>query len=231
VLTKFTADHTDILKAGAVMVLQKEPLLMFSIDDPLPPTNVYKNGKLSLGFGTSLEAMKTGENKVPQRSFVTGEKFWLASIAIQDDGVYLLVISDPFNDVRYYAKLKFPFNKKAPQSADEIMKSIAEVMTTDSGGDQNTAQQQQPPGQQQKQAPSSPSQTATPANMAPIAPPPPPTDAPPAAPKTISIGQTREVVIAIFGPPKTVVNLGAKEIDVYPDMKVTYINNKVSTVQ
>ncbi len=155
VLTKFTADHTDIIRAGSVLVLQKEPLLMFSITDPLPPTNVYKNGKLTLGFGTSLEALKTGDDRVPQRSFVAGEKFWLASTTIQDDGVYLLVISDPFNDVRYDAKIKLPFNKKALPSADEMMKTIAEVVTMDSGGDQNTAQQQQPPAQQQKQSPPS----------------------------------------------------------------------------
>jgi hypothetical protein len=126
------------------------------------------------------------------------------------------------------AKLKFSFNKKALPSADEMMKTIAEVVTIDSG-DQNAAQQSPPPAQQQKQPP--PAQASTSGNMVPIAAPPPPADAPPPAPKTISIGQTREVVIVIFGQPKTVVNLGAKEIDVYPDMKVTYINNKVSTVQ
>ena len=228
VITKFTADHSDIVKAGSVLVLQKEPLVMFSIYANTVATNTYKNGKLLMGFGTSLATLGTGDNKVPQRNFVAGEKFWLVATAVQDDGVYLLVISDPFNDVRYCAKLKFPFNKKSPQSADDMMKTIAEAVTVDSGGELNTAQQQ-PPAQQQKQPP--PSQASTPANMAPIAPPPPPADAPPPAPKTISIGQTREVVIAIFGPPKTVVNLGAKEIDVYPDMKVTYINNKVSTVQ
>ena len=222
VLTRFTADHTDILKAGSVLVLQKEPLLMFTIEYRYPPTNVYKYGRFSLGFETSLNVAEAN----PQRRFVAGEKFWLASAIVQDDAVYLLVISDPFNDVRYDAKIKFPFNKKALPSADEMMKTIAEVVTIDSG-DQNAAQQQQP-AQQQKQPPA---QASTPGNLAPIAPPPPPADAPPPAPKTISIGQTREVVIAIFGQPKTVVNLGAKEIDVYPDMKVTYVNNKVSTVQ
>ncbi len=229
VLTKFTADHTDIIRAGSVLVLQKEPLLMFTIDDPLPPTNVYKYGRFSLGFGTSMDAIKTGDDKIPQRSFVAGEKFWLASAIVQDDAVYLFVISDPFNDVRYDAKIKFQFNKKALPTADEMMKTIAEVVTLDSGGDQNTAQQQQPPAQQQKQPP--PAQASTPANMTPIAAPPPPADAPPPAPKTISIGQTKEVVIAIFGQPKEDIKLGAKEILVYPDLKVTFVNNKVSTVQ
>jgi hypothetical protein len=225
VLTRFTADHTDIVKAGSVLVLQKEGLVMFSVDTNPPPTSTYKNGKLSMGFGTSLVAVRTGDNAVPHRTFVQGEKFWLSATSVEDDGVYLLVISDPFNDVRYYTKLKFPLNKKAPQSADAIMKEISEVVTLDNGGDQNTAQQSQP---QQQQAPP-PAQN--PATMAPIAPPPPPVDAPPAQPKTISIGQTRDQVIAIFGQPQKVVKLGAKEIDIYPDMKVTFVNNKVSTVQ
>ena len=66
---------------------------------------------------------------------------------------------------------------------------------------------------------------------APIAPPPPPPDAAPVAPKTIEKGQTRDVVVAILGQPTKVIKLGTKEIDVYPDMKVTFVNNKVSDVQ
>lgn len=223
VLTRFTADRTDIVKAGSVLVLRKEPLVMFSIETSLPPTNTYKNGKLSMGFGTSLMALGTGDDKVPQRTFVQGEKFWLAATTIQDDGVYLLVISDPFNDLRYYTKLKFPFNKKAPQSADDMLKTIAEVVTLDSGsGDQtNTAQQQQP----------APPPAPNPAPMAAIAPPPLPPDAPPQGPKTIAIGQTRDMVIAILGQPTKIVKLSTKEIDIYPDLKVIFVNNKVSDVQ
>jgi hypothetical protein len=224
VLTRFTADHTDIVKAGSVLVLQKDSLVMFSIATSLPPTSTYKNGRFNMGFGTSLMALGTGDDKVPQRTFVQGEKFWLAATTIQDDGVYLLVISDPFNDLRYYTKLKFPFNRKASQSADDMLKTIAEVVTLDSGsGDQtNTAQQQRQPA---------PAAAPTPAPMAAIAPPPPPADAPPAAPKTIAIGQTRDMVIAILGQPTKIVKLSTKEIDIYPDLKVTFVNNKVSDVQ
>jgi hypothetical protein len=226
VITRFTADHSDIVKAGSVLVLQKDNLAMFSIQNALPPTLVYKNGKLTMGFGTLLMASGTGDDKVPQRVFVQGEKFWLAATSVQDDGVYLLVISDPFNDLRYCAKIKFPFNKKSPQSADEIMKEIAEVVALDNGGDQNTAQQPQ----QHPQAPPPPPAQAQ-APMAPIAPPPPPADAPPPQPKTISIGQTKDQVLAIFGQPQKVVKLSTKEIYFYPDMKVTFVNNKVSDVQ
>jgi hypothetical protein len=229
VLTRFTVDHTDIVKAGSVLVLQKEGLVMFSSDTNPPPTSTYKNGKLSLGFGSSLVALRTGDQKVPQRTFVQGEKFWLAATEVRDDGIYLLVISDPFNNIRYKTQLKFPFNKKPPQSADDMMKEIAEVVTPDSGSDQNTAQQQQPPPQQhQPPPPAAPPQNSA---LAPIAPPPPPADAPPPQPKTISIGQTKDVVVAILGQPQKDVKLGTKEIFVYPDLKVTFVNNKVSDVQ
>jgi hypothetical protein len=67
--------------------------------------------------------------------------------------------------------------------------------------------------------------------MAPIAPPPPPADAPPPAPKTIALKQTKDEVVANFGQPTKVVKLGTKEIDYYPDMKVTFVNSKVTDVQ
>jgi hypothetical protein len=221
VVTRFTGDRTDIVKPGSVLVFQKKALVMFATSERLPPTTNYQNGKLTMGFGTSMEAMKTGDDRVPQRTFVEGEKFWLADTDIEDGAVFLLVISDPYNDVRYFTKLKFPFNKKSPPSADEMLKTISEVVTVDSGGPQTNTAQQAP----------APASAPPPASLAPIAPPPPPVDAPPAAPKTIALGQTRDVVIAILGQPQKVVKLGAKEIDIFPDLKVTFVNNKVSDVQ
>lgn len=37
--------------------------------------------------------------------------------------------------------------------------------------------------------------------------------------------------MATFGQPQKVANLGAKEIYYYPDMKVTFVNGKVTDVQ
>jgi hypothetical protein len=37
--------------------------------------------------------------------------------------------------------------------------------------------------------------------------------------------------VALFGQPQRVATLGAKEIDSYPDMKVTFTNGKVSDVE
>ena len=67
-----------------------------------------------------------------------------------------------------------------------------------------------------------------PAAMAAIPPPPPPTDTPP---PTIALMQTKAQVVAIFGQPTKVVKLATKEIDYYPDMKVTFVNDKVTAIE
>jgi hypothetical protein len=55
--------------------------------------------------------------------------------------------------------------------------------------------------------------------------------APSAPPATISLGQTTDQVIAIMGQPKNIVDLGAKKIYVYPDIKVTFNNGTVADVE
>jgi len=61
-----------------------------------------------------------------------------------------------------------------------------------------------------------------------IVPPPPPVDAPP---PTIAAGQTKEQVIAAFGQPVKAAKIGSKDIFYYKDMKVTFLNGKVSNVE
>jgi len=55
---------------------------------------------------------------------------------------------------------------------------------------------------------------------------------PPAAPTvSVELGQTIDQVTAALGQPKSVVNLGAKKIYVFKEMKVTFKDGKVSDVQ
>jgi hypothetical protein len=69
-----------------------------------------------------------------------------------------------------------------------------------------------------------------PSANAPIAPPPPP---PPAASSSVSIdkGQTIDQVQGALGTPTRVVKLGTKTIYFYTDMKVTFLNGKVTDIQ
>lgn len=228
-LTKTTDDRSDIVTAGSVLVLQKDGLYMCSADAKAAPTNTYKNETISMGFGARMAwGMALGAaheqrqaSDIPQRKFVAGEKFWVTGFTIQEDGVVFKFYSDPYQDVRYYGQLKFPFPKHTVPAADEMLKTIAEAVTVqpDDNAAENAPQEPPAPAAEPEQA------------MAPIPPPPPPPDTPPPPPKTISLGETRAQVVATLGQPQKVVNLGTKEIDYYPDMKVILVHGKVTDVQ
>jgi hypothetical protein len=52
-----------------------------------------------------------------------------------------------------------------------------------------------------------------------------------AEPQTIQMGMTADQVQAAMGKPTKMVNLGPKQIYVYKDLKVTFLNGKVVDVQ
>jgi len=212
-LTRVTADNSDIVTPGSILVLHVSGLQMVSTQAKLPLTNIYKNGKLSSAklawsLAMGIAQPDTPSASIPVRQFVPDEKFWVTGISAEKYGVVMKIYSDPYQDVRYYAQLEIPYNKKAMPSDDELLKSISELVTVD-------AQQEPVP-------------TAEPADgqsvTKPIQPPAPP-------PKTISLGQTKDEVLAVLGQPNKVANVGTKEIDYYPDMKVIYVNGKVADIQ
>jgi hypothetical protein len=59
----------------------------------------------------------------------------------------------------------------------------------------------------------------------------PPVPQPAAPPTEISLGQSIDQVTGSLGQPKNIVDLGAKKIYVYKDMKITFTNGKVSNVE
>jgi hypothetical protein len=83
--------------------------------------------------------------------------------------------------------------------------------------------------------PATPDPGAAPAaqpNFAPIAPPPPPAQEGATAPVNIAVGQTSDQVKAALGQPDRVVKVGDnKEIYSYKNLKVTFIDGKVSDVE
>ncbi|MBV9780657.1 MAG: hypothetical protein JOY62_11865 [Acidobacteriaceae bacterium] len=91
------------------------------------------------------------------------------------------------------------------QAADQAEKeTLTQVAQTTAVGAGATAQQ-----------PTAPTQIAAPAS--------PPTE--------ISTGQTIDQVTGSLGPPKSIVDLGAKKIYIYKDMKITFKDGKVTDVQ
>ena len=161
----------------------------------------------TMSWSMALSSVGQQVANTPQRKFVGGEKIWLADYQVKEDGVYFLFYSDPFDNVRYFGQLKFPVSKGAFPPADNMMKTIAEVVTDDSAQEAAPADSAAPPAQ------ASGGQAPAPAT------------------KTIALGQTKDEVVAILGPPQKMVNLGTKEIYFYPDMKVVFISGKVADVQ
>lgn len=222
---KATADGTDIVTAGAVLVLQKDHLLMIQVDQAAPVVNFYKNGQITNGLAGAASFFKTmsklgafnplggnaaaataSSGAATTREFVAGEKFWVTSIDTRPDGVTFNFLSDPIKDQRYRAILKFPFAKGAAPSPDDVASLVSEVIKID--GSDNSQDQSAATQSAQGSGPAAP-----------------------AAPKTIALGQTRDQVVAAFGVPAKIVQLGTKEIDFFPDMKVTFVQNKVVDVK
>jgi hypothetical protein len=244
-LTKTTADRTDIVTAGDILVLQKDGLMMCSTAFSYAYSNTYNNGVLSanqknrtkdaaisatknavlghfgLGGGSPTDAVN---NACASRKFVAGEKFWVTGIVAQKDGILITTYSDPYpdpsgNQVHFFGEIKFAFPKGSVPQVDDFVKTVFEVITV------QPAEGQGDQGNQSNQ-PAAASTDQTP--LADIAPPPPPADTPP---PTIALGQKKDEVTAAFGQPVRIAKLGVKEIFYYKDMKVTFTNGKVSNVE
>ena len=251
-LTKATADRSDIVTPGDVVVLQKDGLMMCSTASSYAFSNTYNNGVLSanynnrakdaaksyakafglsrLGLGGGASVTDAANNGCPSRKFVAGEKFWITGIVAQKDGILVSTFSDPFGDTRYFGELKFPFVKGSVPRVDDFVKTFAEVITVQPADDSGNQGDQGSQGNQDNQAAAAPAPAPAPAAapMQDIAPPPPPADAPP---PTIALGQTKSQVTTAFGQPVRMAKLGVKEIYYYKDMKVIFLSGKVSDVQ
>jgi hypothetical protein len=154
-LTTTTPDRSDIVTPGDVVVIHRPGLLMYAVASPMPPSNTYKNGKISQGWGgfgkdlmiTMAAPGGATATDYPHRQFVPEEKCWVKGVQVQKDGVLFQLYSDPYDGLRYYANLKIPFpNKKEMPPVDAVIQTVAEVLTVvrqDDQGDQGGQQSQQ----------------------------------------------------------------------------------------
>jgi hypothetical protein len=235
-LTQATADQTDIVTAGAILVLKKGNLVMGPASQATIYQSTYKDGKISANLAGKMSNGLSRFSRLPgatapqapaTRTFVPGEKMWVTKIECRDDGVVFDLFTDAYADVRYRAALKFAFDKHGVMpAADQMSAMVGEVFKVQPSDDKAAPTAAAPA------APAPAAAAAPDPALAPIAPPPPPVDAPAAPPKELKIGQTKDEVIANFGQPEKVVKLGPKEILYYKDLgKVTFVNGKVTDVQ
>lgn len=201
-LTKTPSGNADISDPGSVLVAQKSNL----IGSPkLTFANNYKGGRIKQGL---LDTIVTtgGEN----RTFQQGDKFYVNKIESKGNNVvFTLCSADLYDGIRYYLSVAFQFSKGylVAGNLENIRQTIGEVFTIEQTGGKPGSEPADSAAQQ------SPEQEQS------------------AQPVSIEIGQTIDQVVAILGQPEKTVKLGNKQIYVYKDLKITFIDGKVSDVQ
>jgi len=161
------------------------------------------------------------------RYFKTGEKVYPIKLEVNPDKAKIsltVVACDSCNGVNPPTSMKgqvvFEFAKGYLEKANagEVEDMIGQVFAISNddqqgqGGDQGQQSQQ---GNQQggQQAPAQQQQEQQ------------------AEPQTVQLGMSPDQVQNALGKPEKIFNLGAKQIYVYKDVKVTFLNGKVSDVQ
>jgi hypothetical protein len=234
-LVKMGSDTSgySVVEKGTLLAVQKGGILAVPYGDQNVLANKYENGAIHAPNTLSLMGRKSIMGKFGKEQtthlFAVGDKVYpmKVDVNVAKDTVTLEVVAcdtcnktDPPTYNKANVVFQFPKGALANASAGGVEDTIGQVLTVTSedqqqagqqGGDQGAQQGGQQGGQDQGQQ-----QQA---------------DQPPAQPASIEKGMTPDQVEAAMGQPDKKVNLGTKQIYVYKDLKVTFINGKVSDVQ
>jgi hypothetical protein len=128
-LTTPTADKTNVVKAGTVLVLKKNNLATIAGGATFPVSNTYKNGEIAQGMMAHLSSGTTGT-----RTFVAGEKLWVTNIDVKSKGITFSLFSDAFAGTHYQSSLIFPFAKGSTPSVADALAEVSEVFDLENAG-------------------------------------------------------------------------------------------------
>jgi len=165
--------------------------------------------------------------------FAVGDKVYPTKIDVNltKDSVSLGIVAcdtcnktDPPTYNKAQVVFQFPKGSLAAASAGQVEDTIGQVLGISSDDAQQSQGDQQQGGDQGAQQQGGQQQGAQQAQPA-------AQDQPAAEPQSIEKGMTPDQVQAALGKPDKIVNLGTKQLYVYKDLKVTFINGKVSDVQ
>ena len=242
-LVKLGSDTSgvSVVEAGTLLAIQKGGILGVPYSDKTVLTTKYEGGTVHTPSGVAVQARKalfghfsqTASEGQTTHLFAKGDKVYPTKIDVNvaKDAVTLGIVAcdtcnktDPPTYNKALVAFQFPAGSLANASAGQVEDVIGQLLSISSddaqqGDDQGNGQQggndqqgnnQQGGGQGGDQAQQ---------------------QAPPPEPQQIEKGQTPDQVKAALGNPDKIVNLGTKQIYVYKDLKVTFINGKVSDVQ
>ncbi len=227
----------SVTEEGTLLAIQKGGMLGSPYSEKTTLANKYEGGTVHPPSGSLLTAKKaifghfsqTQSQGQETKLFAKGDKVYPTKVDVnlEKDTVTLGIVAcdtcnktDPPTYNKANVVFQFPKGALAKASAGDVEDTIGQLLSIsdssqDQGGDQQQGgQDQQQGGQGDQQAAQQPAQQQAPAE-----------------PQTIEKGQTTDQVQGSLGKPDKIVNLGAKQIWVYKDLKVTFLNGKVSDVQ
>jgi hypothetical protein len=233
-LVKMGSDSNGaaVVEAGTILNIKKGGILGVPYSDQSVLSTKYESGTVHSPNPVASKVVGWGLGKIGKTQttqfFQVGNKVYPSKVTVnlpKDQVVISVVDCDSCNNVDpktfFKADVVFQFAKgslataAAPQVEDTIGGLLA---IDDSGGDQGGNNGQQGGNDQQGGDQGAAQGQAQ-------------QQAPPPEPAQIEKGQTPDQVKAAIGQPDKIINLGAKQIYVYKDIKVTFLNGKVSDVQ
>lgn len=237
--TRFTPDNSQIVNEGSIVTVKKEGLLLYPASLPAAPTSSFKKDKLSqnfldlVGVGVLDSVGHPSGYVIPSQKLGAGQNVRVRAIDLGKDCILVEVVTEPYDDGRYFGVIKFPTPKGSVPSPEDGLRMVSEVLEVQPNQDQPTQEQASPaqPPREEEAASLRAAQHPAPAEPkykdfdAPAPPPPP-------AP-TAFIGEPKSQVAADFGEPQRKAVAGQKEIFFYSDlkMKVTFTAGKVSSIE
>jgi hypothetical protein len=235
-LVKMGSDTSgySVIEEGTLLEIKKGGILGVPYSDNSIQNTKYENGVVHtpnsnvskvIGFGMkkfgkeqTTHLMAVGDKVYPQRIEVDPTKDTVSVSVVECDKCNK---TDPPTYMKAKVVFQFPKGSIANAQAGAVEDTIGQLLAISDSSQQDQAQQggqqgndQQQGGQQQaaqEQAPAQPAQQAD--------------------PQTIEVGMTPDQVTSAMGKPDKIVKLTSKQIYFYKDMKVTFVNGKVSDVQ
>ncbi len=226
-------DGYSVVEEGTVLAIQKGGILAVPYADSTDFKTKYQDGQIHAPGGLSVIGRKSIMGKFGKEQtthlFAKGDKVYPTKIDVnvaKDTVTMGVVACDTCNktDPPTYNKAEvvfvFPKGSLASATAPSVQKVILQVFTVSKddskeadkggkkGGDKGGDKGGQEAGGDQQGG-----------------------DQAPAEPASIEKGMTPDDVVAAMGQPEKKVTLGAKQIYYYKDMKVIFLNGKVSDVQ
>ena len=228
----------SVVDAGTLLAIQKGGILGVPYTDKTVLTTKYEGGTVHGPNAALAEARKrmfghfsqTQNEGQTTHLFQKGDKVYPTKVEVNvdKDTVLLGIVAcdtcnktDPPSYNKANVVFQFPKGTLAKASAGDVEDTIGQLMAVsdDSQDAQGGDQQQQQGGQQQggQQGQGGGGGGGQQQQQA--------------EPQTIQMGMTPDQVQGALGQPEKIVNLGAKQIFVYKDLKVTFFGGRVVDVQ